>query len=189
LLSFSYPVIAMDNKFNDDSNPPLFSNNENAFQDFEFDSFGDFDDVGATTLNNNDVSSINVEEYAFQELDLDAKYRSIQAVNPDSFTAFAPPALNSMAPPSLSKTSSSPFHTNSNHLLTKAPPVIVTATTKPVVVPEKPFYVAVTQFISVHNIDTVISMINYDLSSVLEISYEFYHDKCRVSWCLCHTLS
>ena len=174
----------MDNKFNDNSNPSSFSDDK-AFQDFEFDSFADFDDSGALNLTNNGVSSINVEEYAFQELDLDAKYRSIQAVNPNSLSAYTTPTLSTMAPPSLSKTSSSSMHTNTNQFLTKAPPaIVVKPTTKPVVVPDQPFYVAVTQFTTVHNIEMVISMIEYDLSSVLEVSYEFYHEKCRVSFAI-----
>lgn len=175
----------MDNKFNNNdtntNNSSSFSD-EKAFQDFDFDSFADFDDSGALNLTTNEVSSINVEEYAFQELDLDAKYRSIQAVNPNSFSAYSTPALNTMAPPSLSKTSPPSLHANTNQLLTKAPlAIVVKPTTKPVVVPDQPFYVAVTQFTSAHNIDMVISMIEYDLSSVLEVSYEFYHEKCRVS--------
>lgn len=170
----------MDNSNNDNITNNLNFSDEKVFQDFEFDSFADFDDSGALNLTNNEVSSINVEEYAFQELDLDAKYRSIQAVNPNSFSAYSAPSLNSMAPPSLSKTSLSSLHANTNQLLTKAPiPIVVKTTTTPVVVPEQPFYVAVTQFTTIHDIDMVVSMIDSCLSSVSEVSCQFYHDKCR----------
>lgn len=170
----------MDNTFNDNNKPPSFSD-EKSFQDFEFDSFSDFADTGNNNLsNNNDVASINVEEYAFQELDLDAKYRSIQTVQPNNFSVFSSPALNSMAPPSLSKAPSATLHANTNQLLSKAPPTIVVNTTnRPVLVPDQPFYVAVTQFATSHNIDTVISMIEYDLSTVAEVAFEFYDEKCR----------
>lgn len=168
---------AMDNKFNDNKN--TFSD-EKVFQDFEFDSFAEFDDSGALNMTTNEVSSINVDEYAFQELDLDAKYRSIQAVNPNSFSAYTSPALNSMAPPSLSKSSSSTLHANTNQLLSKASPaIVVKPTTKPVTVPEQPFYVAVTQFSTVHNIETLVSMVDHHLCSVVEVSFEFYYEKCR----------
>jgi hypothetical protein len=178
----------MDSNNNDISNPPLFPNNDQSFQDFEFDSFSDFNDIGEN-LNNNEVSSINVEEYAFQELDLDdVRYRSIQTVNPNSFSTFAP-SLNSMAPPQFGKASSSTatMRANTDQLLSKPPPVIVVKhPSRPVIVPDQPFYVAVTQFTCVHDIDTVISMIELDLSTVLEVSYEFHHEKCRVS-CLAWT--
>lgn len=162
---------------NNDNNKDNFIGNEQTFQDFEFDSYA-FDDFSGS-LSNNEVSSINVEEYAFQELDLDAKYRSIQTVNP-SQSLYSAPALNSMAPPQLSKGSSS-SQVNKNQLMSKAPLSVVTtkSSSKPVLVPEKPLQLAVTHFSSFHNINTVISMIEYELSKILEVSFEFYHEKCR----------
>jgi hypothetical protein len=165
----------MENKFFSDSKLPAFSD-EKSFQDFDFDSFSDFNDSGSGNITNNEVSSINVDEYAFQELDLEAKYRSIQTVNPNSFSAYHSPALNSMAPPSLSK---APMHTNTNQVLSKAPQIVVQHTTKPIVVPDQPFYVAVTQFTTTQNIETLVSMIESELSNVVELSYEFTHEKCR----------
>lgn len=166
----------MENKPND---IPIFSD-EKSFQDFEFDSTTDFSDIGAHSLNNQ-VSSINVEEYAFQELDLEAKYRSIQTVNPSGYSAYTTPTLNSMAPPPLMKASSSSLHTNPNQLLTKVPPplLVTKSSPKPVVVPEQPFHIGVAQFTSTHDIDTVISMIDYDLSSVMEVSFKFDSENCR----------
>lgn len=170
----------MDNKF-DDSKSLLFSDDK-SFQDFEFDSYSrDFNDIGIT-MSNNGVSSINVEEYAFQELDLDAKYRSIQVVNPNSFSAYSSPALNVYAPPLLSKSSVTTPNANGNHLLKKAPPAIVVKSTfDHVIVPEIPFYVAATQFTTSNHIDAVISTIESELLSVSEVACDFYHDKCRVS--------
>lgn len=166
----------MDSKMNSETTD-LFD--EVTFQDYEFDSFDDFNDIGAGGLNNNDVSSINVEEYAFQELDLDAKYRSIQTVNPHVFNAFSSPALQSMGPPTLSKGQPS-LQANAHRLSTKAPlSVVVKRSAKPVVVPEQPFHVTVTNFTSLHDIDTLISIVEVELSTVLEVSYEFYHEKCR----------
>lgn len=169
----------MDNRQNnDESSPPLFSDDK-AFQDFEFDSFAEFDDIGANCVNSNSVAGINVEEYAFQELDLDAKYRSIQSINPSVFSVYSSPSLNSMAPPQLSNAKSN-THTASRQLLTKAPlPVVVKPSTKPINVPEQPFFVAPTQFASSHDLNTLISMVEHDLSNVIEVSYEFYHQKCR----------
>lgn len=167
----------MENNFNDDSHPPLFSD-EKSFQDFEFDgSYSDFTDSGALT---NEVSSINVEEYAFQELDLDSKYRSIQAVDPilqQSVFSMAPPQLFSKAPPMAASSNLSTLNT-AHQLLTKAPQVVVT-TKPPVSVPDEPLYVAVTQFVSDYDIETIISMIEHELNNILEVSYEFYHQKCR----------
>jgi hypothetical protein len=163
----------MDNKTFDQR---AFSD-EKSFQDFEFDSYADFHDNGDSNISSIGVASINVEEYAFQELDLDAKFRSIQAINPNSFSAYSTPTLNSMAPPSLSK---GPSHANANQLLTKAPiEVVVKPNVKQVSVPEQPFHVAITNFSTNCEIDTVVSWVDHELSNVLEISYQFYSDKCR----------
>lgn len=168
----------MDNKLNNDSNQQPLYLDEKPFQDFEFNSFSDFNDTGCN-LSNSGVSGINVEDFAFQELDLDAKYRSIQAVNPNSVSVFSNATWNTTAPPQLSKSSSSAAYVNTNQLLTKSPPAIVVTSGRNVVVPEQPFFIAVTQFSSSHDIDTVISIIEQELSSVSEVSFLFYPDKCR----------
>lgn len=165
----------MENK--NTENDATFNDDEKLFQDFEFESLDDFTDNGAFNIGNNEVSTINVEEYAFQELDLDARYRSIQAVNPHYYSEYSVPSLNSMAPPSLSKGSS---HVDNFGLSSKAPlPVVVKPSTRPVVVPEQPFHVAVTHFTTSLDIDSVICCIEQELKSILEVSYEFSYDKCK----------
>jgi hypothetical protein len=160
---------------NDNLTSSLFAD-ERSFQDFEFDAFA-FDDFSGSNITN-EVSSINVEEYAFQELDLDAKYRSIQTVNPSQLHSLSPPALNSLpiAPPQLSKGPVS-SQTNQKQMLSKAPLSIVV--NKPIVVPDKPFFVAVTHFCTSRDIDVVVSMVEHELSSSLETSFDFYHERCR----------
>jgi len=169
------------------TNTPLFSDDV-SFQDFEFDSFSDFTDIGGEDrgMTNNGVSSINVEEYAFQELDLDAKYRSIQSINPGAYNTFTPSfPLSSSAPPQLSKASlfvphSSPNFANNDQFKSKAtPPVIVVKSNKTVTVPDEPFYIAATQFSTDHSIETVVSMIENEFNNVLEVSFEFFPQKCR----------
>jgi hypothetical protein len=151
---------------------------EQSFQDFEFDTYAEFNDSGATTsVINGDVSSINYEEYAFPEMELDAQYRSIQAINPNSYSQISAPSLKPFAPPTLSRGASKG---NRNQSLSKAPiPIVVKQTHRAIVVPELPFDVAMTQFETNCNIDTVVSFIEHELKSILEISYEFYHEKCR----------
>lgn len=156
---------------------------EKPFQDYEFNSFSEFNDIGGSgvNLNSSAVSSINVEDFAFQELDLDAKYRSIQAVNPHSFSAYHSPALQSTGPPQLSKASSSiasPF-VNSTPLASKAPPAIVVTSRRNVVVPDEPFHIAVTQFTCDHDIDRLIDIVEVELSCISEVSFQFFPDKCR----------
>jgi len=168
----------MDNKQNTESKQPPLHSDEKTFQDFEFNSFSDFSDIGGS-LNNGEVSSINVEEYAFQELDLDSQYRSIQAVNPNGFTAFSNQAWNTTAPPQLSKSSYATPYANNSQLQTKAPPTIVVTPTSNVVVPEQPFYIAVTQFQTTFDIDTIISTIEQEFSCLSEVSFMFFPDKCR----------
>ena len=156
---------------------------ETSFQDYEFDTYAEYNDSGDNNVTTNYVSSINVEEYAFQELDLDAKYRSIQAINSSSYSAYSTSSLNSMAPPSLSKGSSL---ANKSQSLNKAPlPIVVNKTNGAINVPEMPFHVAFTQFETKCDIDTVVSFIDHELKIVLEISHEFYHERCRVSYSLC----
>lgn len=172
------------NNIDDGNNPQLFSDDV-SFQDFEFDSLSDFTD---SSLGNNGVSSINVEEYAFQELDLDAKYRSIQTVNPNVYNAFSspsllPPSVFSLTPPQFSKAPvSMPTSSNDNYFLKgnkPSPILLVQPATKPIYVPEIPIFVAVTQFACFHSIETVITMIESELNNILEVSYEFSHQKCR----------
>lgn len=152
--------------------------NEQSFQDYDFDKYAELDDGGLTTSNPNmDASSINVEEYAFNELDFDSKFRSIQTVNPNSFSHFSAPTLNSLAPPTLSR---GPSKVNRNELLHKAPvSVVVKPTTSNIKVPELPFDVALTQFETKCDIDTVVSFIEHEFKSILELSYEFYCEACR----------
>lgn len=170
----------MDNKPNTESKQQPLLSDDKPFQDFEFDSYSDFSFSGAGGgLNNGEVSSINVEEFAFQELDLDAQYRSIQAVNPNGFTAFSTQAWNSTAPPQLSKSSHATPYANNNQLLTKPSPTIVVTPTSNVVVPEQPFYIAVTQFQTTFDINTIISTVEQELSNLSEVSYMFFPDKCR----------
>lgn len=168
----------MDNKLNTQSKQQHLHSDDKPFQDFEFDSCSDFSGIGGS-LNNGEVSSINVEEYAFQELDLDAQYRSIQAVNPNGFTAFSNQAWNSTAPPQLSKSSHSTPYANNNQLLTKASPTIVVTPTSNVIVPEQPFYIAVTQFQTTFDIDTIVSTIERELLCYSEVSYKFFPERCR----------
>jgi hypothetical protein len=160
----------------DQSSQSLHSN-EKAFQDYEFNSFSVFNDIGGGS------GSFNVEDYAFQELDLDAKYRSIQAVNPNSFSAYHSPALQSTAPPQLSKASSPTvpivFSTKS---ASKALPDDIVKRARNVNVPEQPFYIAVTQFICNRDFDMIMFSIENELSCVAEVSFEFFSKDCTVSF-------
>lgn len=146
---------------------------EKVLQDYQFDSLSDFADIDGGGLKNG-VGCINVEEYAFQEADLDTKYRSVQAVNPTVYSAYSSPSLNSMDPPRLSKG----FATN-NQYWTKAPPSIVVKSRDSVSVPDQPFYVAPTSFDIIQSIDDIVCAIDRKLSDVLEISFNFLHKKCR----------
>lgn len=156
----------------DQSSQSLHSN-EKAFQDYEFNSFSVFNDIGGGS------GSFNVEDYAFQELDLDAKYRSIQAVNPNSFSAYHSPALQSTAPPQLSKASSPTvpivFSTKS---ASKSLPDDIVKRARNVNVPEQPFYIAVTQFTCDRDIDMIMFTIENELSCVAEVSFEFFSKDC-----------
>ena len=150
---------------------------EQSFQDFEFDTYAEYNDSGPTTnVINTDVSSINYEEYAFQELDLDAQYRSIQAINPNSYSQISAPNLNSIAPPTLSRGGSK---SNRSQNLSKAPVSVVIESHRTIVVPDLPFDIGITHFETKCHIDTVVTFIDHELKSILEVSYEFYHEKCR----------
>lgn len=149
-----------------------FSNNFNEFTEFELDANLS---SGLDDFIFHDASDMS----QFEQIDFDPKFRSIQAIDPHTYSSFGPPILSKyepvQGPPSLRK-ESAPFL----DILPKPENKIYLQLETPnVTVPEKPFFLGPTQFITALCLTELISRIDQQLAMFFEASYNFFPDQCR----------
>ena len=124
------------------------------------------------------IASIDVNEVSHNSVDFDARFRSIQAMNPASFAEFAPlhcePSMVA-GPPSLARDLGP---TVSRVTDTKSHIEIIPQSSG---VPEKPIYIAPSHFVCHSSIGDIRMGVDRALNQVFEVSYKYCPSDCRVS--------
>jgi len=125
---------------------------------------------------------------AFDQVDFDPKFRSIQAADSHAFSSFGPPLFSKYEPQSQSQFVQGPPQLKKDSF--QVPLVEISPSTKTsyqiaiepstfIVVPEKPFFLGPAQFITTLCLVDLVSRINQKLDEYFEVSYNFFPDQCR----------
>ena len=121
----------------------------------------------------------------FEQDDFDPKFRSIQAADPHAVLSFGPPIYTKyepvQGPPSLRKDrhQAPPFHDITSLKAENNIHIQVENQSQKITVPEKPFYLGPSQFITTLCLTELVSRIDQQLAMFFEASYNFFPDHCR----------
>jgi hypothetical protein len=146
-----------------------FTNNHYEFTEFELDaSSNNFDDFIFQ-----DASDMT----QFEQFDFDPKFRSIQAVDSQAVSSFGPPIFSKYE---TSVQSSLKTQTPLQDLTPSTNKFQIQIESQNITVPEKPFYMGPTQFLTTLCLTELISRIDQQLGLFFEASFNFFPDHCRV---------
>jgi hypothetical protein len=136
--------------------------------------------------------SVQMSEMAtFDQFDFDPKFRSMQAYETHSVSGnqvskydYSSSSLQSygstvQGPPQLTKEERKSTFPFIEFPPTKAHQILVESSSANIVVPEKPFFLGPTQFITTLCLVDLVSKISQKLDEYFEVSYHFFPDQCR----------
>jgi hypothetical protein len=145
-----------------------FTNNNYEFTEFELDiASNHFDDFIFQ-----DASDMT----QFEQFDFDPKFRSIQAADPQTVSSFGPPIFSKYEP---IQSSSSSLRAAPLQDLATSTKFQIQIESPNITVPEKPFYMGPTHFLTTLCLTELVSRIDQQLGLFFEASFNFFPDHCR----------
>jgi hypothetical protein len=148
-------------------------NNKNKHEQSTFREFTDYSIEQSYSASGDEMRpDLNDFGPSYEAVDLDTKYRSMQAIDSASLSSFGSPAFTpyepTLLPPQLRKDSA----------------IYEVQTAKPSIgsisVPEKPFHLGSCHFLYSLSLNSLINSMERKLDHLFEVSYQFFEDQCRV---------